>query len=243
MLDPFSSHLMSYKRILLKLSGQSLAGPNGSGIDMRSLVRVVSEIVPLTQLPVQLAIVVGGGNIWRWRDTKDSGIGRVESDTLGMLATVMNSVALCSELKAKGFEAHVLSALDVPGVTDPYEKGEAVAYLEQGHIVVCAGGTGHPYVTTDSAAAQRAVELDCDAVLKATHVDGVYDADPKDHAGAKKYDALSFDEALGKNLRIMDAAAFELCKNNGIPVVVFDVQNDGNIVKAASGDPIGTIVS
>ncbi len=232
---------MSYKRIMLKLSGEVFSGDQAFGIDHPTLAHVAAQIVSVAKL-AQVVVVVGGGNIWRYRDTKDSGIERTASDAMGMLATIMNSVALQSALESAGTQTRVLSAIDIPQLAEPFIKRRANRHLEKGRVVICAGGTGNPYFTTDSAAALRALELGCDVLLKATNVDGVYDKDPNKHKDAKKYDKITFQEALNKQLAVMDQAAFSLCQDQKLPIVVFDFFKTGALLKAARGEKIGTVV-
>lgn len=232
---------MAYKRIMLKLSGEVFAGENDYGIDRPTLNDIAGQIAEVASF-VQVVVVVGGGNIWRYRDTKESGIERTASDAMGMLATVMNSVALQSALEALGSETRVLSAIDIPQLAEPFIKRRAQRHLEKGRIVLCGGGTGNPYFTTDSAAALRALELQCDVLLKATNVDGVYDKDPRTNPDAKKYKELHYQEALEKHLQVMDQAAFSLCQEQNLPIVVFNFFGKGNVLKAAKGENIGTLV-
>jgi uridylate kinase len=232
---------MSYKRIMLKLSGEVFAGKDGFGIDKPTLTSVAKQIATVTK-KAEVVVVVGGGNIWRYRDTKNSGIERTVSDAMGMLATIMNSVALQSALENVKVHTRVLSAIDVPALAEPFIKRRALRHLEKGRVVICAGGTGNPYFTTDSAAALRALELTCDVLLKATNVDGIYDKDPNKHKDAKKYSSLSYQEALEKHLQVMDQAAFSLCQEQKLPIVVLNFFKDGALLKAASGDKIGTVV-
>ena len=232
-----------HKRVLLKLSGEVLGDKKGDGIEAKALVQIAKEIVRVSKAGVQIAIVIGGGNIWRFRDNQAVGIERSTSDYMGMLATVMNSVALQSAVEKLGVPCRVLSAIDLPKLAPTFLQRKAVRYLEKGRVVICAGGTGNPYFTTDTAAALRAVELHCDRLLKATKVDGVYDADPEKVKSAKRYDRLTFDEAIRKELRIMDQAAFALCKENGIEIQVFDMWKKDAILRAAKGEKVGTLIS
>ncbi len=232
---------MSYKRIMLKLSGEVFAGETEFGIDRPTLNDIAGQIAEVAAF-AQVVIVVGGGNIWRYRDTKDSGIERTASDAMGMLATVMNSVALQSALEARGSETRVLSAIDIPQLAEPFIKRRAQRHLEKNRIVICGGGTGNPYFTTDSAAALRALELQCDVLLKATNVDGVYNKDPRTNPDAKKYDQLSYQDALEQHLQVMDQAAFSLCQEQKLPIVVFNFFGKGNLLRAAKGEKIGTVV-
>lgn len=233
---------MKYKRIMLKLSGELFAREGEFGLHHQNLHQVAKSLKEVTDAGIQVAVVVGGGNIWRYRDTKDSGIERTASDAIGMLATIMNSVGLQSALEELGQYSRVCSAIDVPQLAEPYIRRRAVRHLEKNRVVICSGGTGNPYFTTDSAAALRALELQCDVLLKATNVDGVYDKDPNQHKDAKKYDELTYQEAIEKHLNVMDQAAFSLCQDQKLPIRVFKFANDGSILKAAKGDKIGTLV-
>jgi len=233
---------MKYKRIMLKLSGEALSKPGGSGLNHKVLVEVAEAIKEVADKGIEVAVVVGGGNIWRYRDTTESGIERTASDAMGMLATIMNSVGLQSALESIGQYTRVCSAIDVPQLAEPYLRRRAIRHLEKGRVVVCAGGTGNPYFTTDSAAALRSLELGCEILLKATNVDGVYDKDPDEHKDAKKYDELTFQEAIEKQLRVMDQAAFSLCQDKNLPIRVFNFKDRSNLLKAALGGDIGTLV-
>lgn len=234
---------MTYKRILLKISGEALSKEaKGQGIHQPTLHALAEQIAGVSKSGVELVIVVGGGNIWRYRDTADSGIERTASDTMGMLATIMNSVALQAALESFDCETRVLSAIQVPQVAEPYIRRRAVRHLEKGRVVICAGGTGNPFFTTDSAAALRALELSCDCVLKATNVDGVYDKDPNKHADATLFSTLSFREALERRLSVMDQAAFSLCQEQNLPIRVFNFTIPGMLQKAAKGGAVGTLV-
>ncbi|NOS67125.1 MAG: UMP kinase [Candidatus Peribacteraceae bacterium] len=230
-----------YKRIMLKLSGEVFAGKSSDGIDHTSLIQVAKQIIPLAQI-AQVVVVVGGGNIWRYRDTKESGIERTVSDAMGMLATIMNSVALQSALESLGTQTRVLSAVDVPQLAEAFIKRRAIRHLEKGRVVICAGGTGNPYFTTDSAAALRALELGCDVLLKATNVDGIYDKDPKRFRNAKLYTELTYQSAIEQNLNVMDQSAFSLCREQKLPIVVFNFFKKGALLKAVKGEKIGTVV-
>lgn len=232
---------MAYHRIMLKLSGEVFAGKKDAGIDHPTLQHVARQIQTVAKI-AQTVVVVGGGNIWRYRDTTDSGIERTVSDAMGMLATIMNSVALQSALESLGTHTRVLSAIDVPQLAEPFIKRKAQRHLEKGRVVICAGGTGNPYFTTDSAAALRALELGCDVLLKATNVDGVYDKDPKRFRSAKKYDDITYQDAIAQHLNVMDQAAFSLCQDQKLPIVVFNFFKTGALLKAAKGERIGTVV-
>lgn len=232
----------TYKRIMLKLSGEVFCGDKEFGIDKPTLDNVAKQVMDVSKLGIELVIVVGGGNIWRFRDTTESGIERTASDAMGMLATIMNSVALQSALEALGAETRVCSAVDVPELAEPFIKRRAMRHLEKGRIVICSGGTGNPYFTTDSAAALRALEMSCDVLLKATNVDGIYDSDPRKNTGAKMFEELTYAQALEKHLNVMDQAAFSLCEDQKLPIIVFNFFKDGYLLKAAKGEKVGTVV-
>lgn len=232
----------SHKRILLKLSGEVFATHKGGGIDRAPLESVASTIAAVAKTGVQLVIVVGGGNIWRYRDMKSVGIERSVSDGMGMLATIMNSVALQSALEHNKCQSRVLSAVNVPQLAEPFLRRRAIRHLEKGRVVICAGGTGNPFFTTDSAAALRASELECDILLKATDVDGIYDKDPDTNKGAKMYKELSYQQAIEKNLGIMDQAAFSLCREQGLPIRVFNFFKKGTLLDVVKGKDVGTLV-
>ena len=232
---------MAYSRIMLKLSGEVFAGNTEFGIDRPTLADIANQIAEVAAF-TQVVVVVGGGNIWRYRDTKDSKIERTASDAMGMLATIMNSVALQSALEEHSAETRVLSAIDIPQLAEPFIKRRALRHLEKNRIVICGGGTGNPYFTTDSAAALRALELSCDVLLKATNVEGIYDKDPRTNKDAKKYDQLTYQQAIEQHLQVMDQAAFSLCQEQALPIVVFDFFGKGNLLRAAKGEKIGTLV-
>ena len=227
---------------MLKLSGEVFAGTRDFGIHKPTLYDIATQIIDVAKLGTDVVIVVGGGNIWRYRDTKDTDIERTVSDAMGMLATIMNSVALQSALETLGAETRVLSAIDVPQLAEPFIKRRALRHLEKGRIVICAGGTGNPYFTTDSAAALRAVELSCDVLLKGTNVDGIFDKDPRKNPTAKKFAEITYQQALEMRLGVMDQAAFSLCQEQKLPIVVFNFLKRGSLLKAARGDKIGTVV-
>ncbi|MCK5018331.1 MAG: UMP kinase [Candidatus Peribacteraceae bacterium] len=231
---------MKYKRILLKLSGEALCGSQESGLDHSAVIEIAREIKDATKKGIQVAVVVGGGNIWRFRDNEESGIERTSSDYIGMLATIMNSVALQSTLESIGVDTRVCSAIDIPQLAEPYLRRRALRHLEKGRVVICAGGTGNPYFTTDSAAALRATELQCDIVLKATNVKGVYDSDPKTNPDAKFLDELKYKDAIVAQLKVMDQAAFSLCMENNMPICVFNFGEKGNLSSLLNGKKIGT---
>ena len=233
----------AYRRFLIKLSGGQLAGDSGFGISPAVIGRIAGEVREVHELGPELCIVIGGGNVIRGIDAAAQGLDRTSADYMGMLASVINALALQDALEKEGLTTRVLSALEIHSVAEPYIRRRAVRHLEKGRVVVFAGGTGNPYFTTDTAAVLRAVEVDAEIVLMAKHgVDGVYDDDPKKNADARRYDRLSYDEAIQKNLRIMDQTALALCRENALPVIVFDMSTPGNICKVASGENVGTRV-
>jgi uridylate kinase len=234
--------MAKYQRVLLKLSGESLMGNGSYGIALDVLSRYCSDIASITTMGVQVAIVIGGGNIFRGISGMGKGFDRVKGDSMGMLATVINSIAIQSSLETLGIKAKVLTSIRMEPVGEYYSVPKAIEYIEAGNIVIVAGGTGNPFFTTDSAAALRGVELKANVLLKGTRVDGVYTADPEKYRDATKYSALSFDEAYAKGLKIMDLTAFTLCRENSLPILVFDMNTSGNLKKAVSGDNIGTII-
>jgi uridylate kinase len=234
---------IKYKRILLKLSGEILEGKNGYGIDFDTLKNLCEEVKAVQKLGVEVAIVIGGGNIWRYRDFKSSGLDRVNSDYMGMLATIMNSIAMEDQFSKIGIEARALSAINMPVVIGTYLRAKALDYLKKGRVVICAGGTGSPFFTTDSAAALRALELNCDILLKATKVDYVYDKDPHKYKNAKKFTSLSYLEVLKRELEVMDLSAVSLCLERKLPILVFNLNKKGNIARAVQGEKIGTLIS
>ncbi len=232
--------MTTYKRVLLKISGEALA--DGFGFDYSKLHAIASQVVDVWKKGIQIVIVIGAGNIWRFRDTTESGIERTASDAMGMLATIMNAVALQSAIEKLGAVTRVCSAINVPQLAEPYLRRRAERHLEKKRIVICAGGTGNPYFTTDSAAALRALELECDVLLKASTVDGIYDRDPRKFKNAVKYETLTFQKAIEKNLKVMDQSAFSLCREQNLPVVVFNFSGKGALLDAALGKKIGTLV-
>jgi uridylate kinase len=234
---------MKYKRILLKLSGEALMGGKSYGIDPETLSGYVNEIKEIVSRGVQTAIVIGGGNIFRGMQGAAEGFDRVQGDYMGMLATVINSMALQAELEKQGMQAKLLSGLAIDPIAERVSGRRAIEYLENGFVVIIAGGTGNPFFTTDSASALRAVEIHAEVLLKGTRVDGVYTADPEKDPTAVKYDTLTFDEAYEKNLKVMDMTAFTLCKENNLPILVFNMNQPGNLKKAVSGEKVGTLVS
>lgn len=230
------------KRILLKLSGESLAGENGNGIDSAMLKLFTEEIAAAMNKNAQVAVVLGGGNFFRGVKGTAKGVSRVQGDYIGMLATIMNSLALQDSLRQAGFKAEVLSGLEISPLCKRMNAHTAISLLEQKTVVIIAGGTGNPFFTTDSAAALRAVEINADFLLKGTRVDGVYSADPEKFPDAVKYDEISYDEAYEKKLKIMDLTAFTLCKENNIPTIVFDINKKGSLADIIDGKKVGTLV-
>ena len=228
---------------MLKISGEVFGDKRGQGIDVEALLKIAKEIVKVSKAGIEVAIVCGGGNIWRYRDTKEAGIERTTSDYMGMMATIMNGVALQNAIEKSGTHCRVATSLDLPQIAEPYIRRRAIRHLEKKRVVICAGGTGNPYFTTDTAAALRAVELNCDILLKATKVEGVYSADPMKVKNAKKYDKISFQEVIEKNLQIMDQTAFSLCRESNMKILVFNMHRENAILEAAKGKKIGTLVS
>ena len=231
-----------YKRVMLKLSGEVLMGDTAFGVDPDTINRLAREIIEVQQAGIELAIVIGGGNIFRGMSGTASGMDRASADYMGMLATVMNSIALQDAIERNGATVRVISALHIREIAEPYIRRRAVRHLEKGRILIFAAGTGNPYFTTDTAASLRAMEIQADAVVKGTKVDGVYTSDPAKNPDATRYDTLTFTEALTKRLGVMDATAMSLCRDNHMPIVVFDVTTPGQMLKAVSGEPVGTLV-
>jgi len=231
-----------YKRVLLKLSGEVLMGDTAFGIDTVTMDRLAAELIEVQQSGIELAIVIGGGNIFRGMGTMAAGMDRASADYMGMLATVMNAIALQDAIERQGASVRVISALYIKEVGEPYIRRRAVRHLEKGRILIFGAGTGNPYFTTDTAASLRAMEIQADAVLKGTKVDGVYTADPATDPSATKYETLTFTEALTKRLGVMDATAMSLCRDNQMPIVVFNVTKPGQMLRAVSGHSVGTLV-
>lgn len=233
---------MEYKRILLKLSGESLMGSQGYGIDPDRLASYASQIRQAAQEGVEIGIVIGGGNIFRGLSGASKGFDRVKGDQMGMLATVINSLALSSALEAIGQPASVFTAIPMFPIGEPYSKWKAIEAMRRGEVAIISGGTGNPYFTTDTGAALRAVEIEADVMLKGTRVDGVYTADPEKDPEAVKFDSISYDEVLARGLKVMDLTATALCKENSMPVYVFNMDVEGNLHKMLSGNNVGTLV-
>lgn len=232
----------TYRRILLKLSGEALMGPDQFGINRPTIARIVEEVAEVVRLGVQTAVVIGGGNIFRGVAPGAAGMDRATADYMGMLATVMNSLALADTMRQEGMTARVMSAISIEQVVEPYVRPKALQYLEEGKVVIFAAGTGNPFFTTDTAAALRGAEIGAEIVLKATKVDGVYSADPKKDSLATRYSTISFDEAISRNLQVMDATAFALCRDQNLPIKVFSIFKAGALKRVVQGEDEGTLV-
>ena len=232
-----------FKRILLKLSGESLMGGKQYGIDEARLVEYATQIKEVAVMGVQIGIVIGGGNIFRGLSGTSKGFDRVKGDQMGMLATVINSLALSSSLNAIGVKASVLTSIRMEPVGEYYSKNRAIDLLQQGHVVIIAGGTGNPFFTTDTASSLRGIEIEADVMLKGTRVDGIYTADPEKDPNAEKFDIITFDEIYNLNLKVMDLTATTMCKENNLPLIVFDMDTVGNLKKVINGEKIGTFVT
>jgi uridylate kinase len=233
---------MKYKRILLKLSGESLMGDKQFGIDSERISQYAEEVKQIVSQGVEVAIVIGGGNIFRGLQAEKNGIDRAQGDFMGMLATLINGIALQSSLEKSGMFTRLMSAIKMEEVSEPYIRRRAIRHLEKGRVVIFGAGTGNPYFTTDTAAALRAVEISADVILKGTRVDGVYTADPEKDPNATKYETITFGDALSKRLNIMDMTAFTLCEENNLPIIVFDMNKKDNLLKLLQGENIGTLV-
>ncbi|MCL5245701.1 UMP kinase [Cellulophaga sp. 20_2_10] len=234
---------MHYKRILLKLSGEALMGSRQYGIDPIRLAEYASEIKEVVDKGIQVAVVIGGGNIFRGVSGASNGMDRVQGDHMGMLATVINGLALQSALEDAGIQTRLQTAIKINEVAEPFIRRKAMRHLEKGRVVIFGGGTGNPYFTTDSAAVLRAIEIEADVILKGTRVDGIYTSDPEKDANATKFDKISFQDVLNKGLKVMDTTAFTLSQENELPIVVFDMNTKGNLLKLVSGENIGTEVN
>lgn len=231
-----------YKRVLLKLSGESLMGAQGFGIDSAMLVNYAEQIKGLVAQGVEVAVVIGGGNIFRGLQAKESGIERVQGDYMGMMATVINGMAIQSALETAGVYTRLVSAIEMKAIAEPYIRRRAIRHLEKGRVVIFSAGTGSPYFTTDSAAALRANEINAEVILKGTRVDGIYTADPEKDPTAKKFDKLSFAQVISLGLSIMDMTAFTMCQENNLPIIVFDIGDRGNLTRIIQGEQVGTLV-
>ena len=235
--------MANYKRILLKLSGEALMGEQKFGIDTNVVLQYAEEIKSIVDQGAEVAIVIGGGNIYRGIEASRTGIDRVQGDYMGMLATVINSMALQSGIEKLGVSTRLLTALEIRQVAEPFIKRRAVRHLEKGRVVTFGAGTGNPYFTTDTAAALRATEIEADVILKGTRVDGIYDSDPEKNPNAVRYEQVTFQEAISKKLNVMDMTAFTLCQENNIPIMVFDMNRKGNLQRIVEGEKVGTLVS
>ncbi|MFM7223372.1 MAG: UMP kinase [Bacteroidota bacterium] len=231
-----------YKRVLLKLSGESLMGDSNYGIDPNMVAYYASEIKSIVDLGVEVAIVIGGGNIYRGMNESETGIERAHGDYMGMLATVINGMAIQAMLEKVGMYTRLLSAIKMEQVAEPYIRRRAIRHLEKNRVVIFGAGTGNPYFTTDTAGSLRAIEIEADVILKGTRVNGIYTADPEKDPSATRFEAITFKECIEKNLKIMDMTAFTLCMENNLPIIVFDMNQKGNLVKLVCGDAIGTLV-
>jgi uridylate kinase len=233
---------IKYKRILLKLSGEALMGEQGFGIESSMLEHYANQIKSITDLGVEVAVVIGGGNIFRGLSAHSSNIERVQGDYMGMLATVINGMAIQSALEKVGLYTRLVSAIEIRQIAEPYIRRRAIRHLEKKRVVIFSAGTGNPYFTTDSAAALRASEIDADVIIKGTKVDGIYTADPNKDATATKYETVSFAEVIGQNLNVMDMTAFTMCQENKMPIIVYDISVPDNLVKIVKGEKVGTLV-
>ena len=233
----------AYRRILLKLSGEALMGSQDSGIDPAVLDGFAAQIAEVARSGVEIGLVIGGGNIFRGAGLAAAGMDRVKGDQMGMLATVMNGLAMQDALSRLGVEARVMSAFAIEGVCETFARDRALEHLAGGRVVIFAGGTGNPFFTTDSAASLRAIEIGADIMFKATQVDGVYSADPRTHPDAERFERLSYDETLARQLAVMDATAVVLCRDHGMPLMVFNIHEQGNLMRAVRGEPVGTLVA
>lgn len=235
--------MSTYKRLLLKLSGESLLGEQGHGIDGNILKQYADEIKAVSDLGVQVAIVIGGGNIFRGVKGATQGMDRVQADYMGMMATLINSMALQDALEQKGVHTRLQSAINMEQVAEPFIRRRAIRHLEKGRVVIFGAGTGNPYFTTDTAASLRAIEIEADVILKGTRVDGIYDKDPEKHEDAVKFDTITGDDVLKRRLSVMDLTAFTLCRDNATPIIVFDMNKPGNLMKVARKESVGTLVT
>ena len=231
-----------YKRILLKLSGEAFLGTRGFGIDLNAADKIAREIKNLYELKVEIAIVVGAGNLFRGKEAEKEGMDRATADYTGMIGTIMNALALQSALESHNIPVRVQTAIEMKQVAEPYIRRRAIRHLEKGRVIILSGGTGNPYFSTDTAAGLRALEIGCQVILKATKVDGVYNKDPNKFSKAKKYKSVSYSEALSKKLRVLDSTAMALCRDHDLPIIVFNLFEHGNIKKVVMGEKVGTIV-
>ncbi len=235
--------LPKYSRVLLKLSGESLMGDRNFGLDPKMLAQYANDIKSIIEIGVQVSIVIGGGNIYRGMNESETGIERAQGDYMGMLATVINGMALQAALEKCGVKTRLMSAIKMEQIAEPYIRRRAIRHLEKDRVVIFAAGTGNPYFTTDTAGALRAVEIQANVILKGTRVDGIYDSDPEKNPDAVRYDKISFAEAINKGLKVMDMTAFTLCQENNLPIIVFDMNTPGNLLEVVNGKHMGTIVN
>ncbi len=233
----------AYKRVLLKLGGEALAGPDGFGIDPKQAEDVAQKIIEVQAQGVEIAVVIGAGNLWRGREGIERGMERATADYMGMLGTVMNAMALMDALERAGMVTRVMSAVEMRAVAEPYIRRRAIRHLEKGRVAILGGGTGNPYFSTDTAAALRAMEIDAEVVIKATKVDGVYDSDPEKDPEAKRFDHLNYIDALNRRLKVMDSTAISLCMDNQLPIVVLNMWEEGSLMRAVMGEKIGTTIA
>ncbi|NOZ70873.1 MAG: UMP kinase [Chloroflexi bacterium] len=233
---------VKYRRILLKLGGEALAGPEGFGIDPGQAEILATKIKQVYDMGVQVALVIGAGNLWRGKQGLEHGMERTTADHMGMLATVMNALALQDALERIGIVTRVQTAIEMKAIAEPYIRGRAIRHLEKGRVVILGAGTGNPYFTTDTAGALRAMEIDAEVLIKATKVDGVYDGDPKINPNAKRYDRLKYIDTVNLRLKVMDSTAVTLCMDHGLPIIVLDLWQEGALEKAVQGEPIGTLI-
>ena len=231
-----------YRRILLKLGGEALAGPDGHGIDPGRADEIAAKVKTVREIGTEVALVIGGGNLWRGREGLEHGMERATADYIGMIGTVMNALVLQDALERAGVVTRAMTALEMRAVAEPYIRRRAVRHLEKGRVVIFAAGTGNPYFTTDTAAALRAMEIDADIVVKATKVDGVYEADPKTNPDARKFEKLTYIDALNRRLKVIDSTAISLCMDNNLPILVLSLWNADDLVRAMLGEPVGTII-
>lgn len=241
-MSDFINASMKFKRILLKLSGESLMGNKQFGIDNDRLTQYANQIKEIHAMGIEIAIVIGGGNIFRGVQAEEGGMDRTHGDYMGMLATMINSMALQASLESVGLKTRLQSAIEMKEIAEPYVRRRAVRHLEKGRVVIFGAGTGNPFFTTDSAASLRAIEINADVILKGTRVDGIYTADPEKDPSATKYDVITFDDAYSRGLKVMDMTAFTLCKENDLPIIVFDMDTPGNLKRLLEGEQVGTIV-
>lgn len=234
---------LKYRRILLKLSGEALSGPSGFGIDPTQAEAIARRVDEVAQMGVEVALVIGAGNLWRGKQGLERGMDRATADYMGMLGTVMNALALMDALERLGVMTRVQSAIEMRAVAEPYIRRRAIRHLEKGRVVIFSAGTGNPYFSTDTAAALRAMEIDADVLIKATKVDGVYDSDPKQNVNAKKFDHLTYIDVLNRRLEVMDSTAISLCMENNLPILVLNLWDESALLRALRGEPTGTLVS